>query len=129
MLPGEDTGLTEDTRDPEDRFLFRTPSLRNVALTGPYMHDGVFDTLDEVVRFFNRGAYPRHEQVGEDLIDPGIRPLDLTDREIDDIVAFLGTLSDPGTEIDPTLLSIPDAVPSGLPPVFGVRTGTGATVR
>ena len=69
---------------------WRTPTLRNVALTGPYMHDGIYATLEDVVAHYNRGG---------DAGAPGvravqIRPLGLTDGEQADLVAFLQTLSE-----------------------------------
>lgn len=73
----------------EDWGRFKTPSLRNVARTGPYMHTGQFATLHDVVRFYStlEGAAARGHH-GEAVL----RPLNLTDSEIDDLVAFLGTL-------------------------------------
>ncbi|HET6361910.1 MAG TPA: cytochrome c peroxidase [Gemmatimonadota bacterium] len=123
LLPGDDTGREEHTRDPADRYAFRTPTLRNVELTAPYMHDGAFATLEEVVRFYDQGASPRHPAVGDARIDPFVRePLGLTDEEVSALVAFLKALTDPGTALDPTLLAVPESVPSGLEPVFGLRS-------
>jgi cytochrome c peroxidase len=74
----------------EMRGQFRTKSLRHVAQTGPYFHDGSVDSLIEVVRHYNRGGalynYPG-------VKDARIVPLDLTDAEIYDIAAFLRTLT------------------------------------
>ena len=121
VIPGDDTGREEHTLDPADRYAFRTPTLRNVALTAPYMHDGAFATLEEVVQFYDDGARPRHSAVPDAMIDPVVRdPLSLTDDEILAIVAFLEALTDPGVGLDPLLLTVPAAVPSGLTPVFGV---------
>ena len=119
---GDDFGREEFTGDPADRYAFRTLTLRNVALTAPYMHDGVFETLDEVVRFYNDGAQPRHPLVTDDVMDPIlVEPLGLSDAEIDAIVAFMEALTDPGTFLDPFLLTVPGQVPSGLTPLLGVR--------
>ena len=85
--PAPDLGCYEVTGDPADRWRFKTPSLRNVALTAPYMHDGSFSTLREVVEFYRKGGLP-HEG-----IDPLIQPLDLDDRETGDLVAFLESLT------------------------------------
>ncbi len=85
--PAPDLGRYEVTGDPADRWRFKTPSLRNVALTAPYMHDGSFSTLREVVEFYRKGGLP-HEG-----IDPLIQPLDLDDRETGDLVAFLESLT------------------------------------
>ncbi|MEZ5066907.1 MAG: cytochrome c peroxidase [bacterium] len=121
VLPGDDAGREEHTLDPLDRYAFRTPTLRNVELTAPYMHDGVFETLEQVVRFYDSGGAPRHPLVTDDMLEPVLRdPLDLTDDEVDALVAFLRSLTDPGTALDPFLLSVPVRVPSGLPPVFGL---------
>jgi len=123
LLPGDDVGREESTGDPADRYAFRTATLRNVALTAPYMHDGAFATLNAVVRFYNDGARPRHAAMDDAVLDPLVRqPLDLTDGEVADLVGFLEALTDPGTGLDPLLLTIPEAVPSGLTPVFGVRS-------
>ncbi len=124
VIPGDDTGREEHTHDPADRYAFRTPTLRNVELTPPYMHDGVFETLEEVVRFYNQGCRPRHPAVTDDMIDPVLRePLGLTEEEINAIVEFMKALTDPGTALPEYLLTVPERVPSGLPPVFGVKAG------
>ncbi|MEW6325274.1 MAG: cytochrome c peroxidase [Nitrospirota bacterium] len=83
----EDVGRYAVTRDEKDRRAFKTSSLRNVALTPPYMHNGIFTTLDEVVDFYNKG--------GEDdpNKDPEIFPLNLTAEEQLDLVAFLRALN------------------------------------
>jgi cytochrome c peroxidase len=61
-----------------------------VELTAPYMHDGAFDTLEEVVRFYDKGAQPRHAAVSDALVDPLVRtPLLLTNEEIQAIVEFI----------------------------------------
>lgn len=83
----EDVGRHAVTGSEEDRGVFKTPSLRNVALTAPYMHDGSFRTLDEVVEFYNRGANPNPH------LDPEIKPLRLTAEEQRQLVAFLRALT------------------------------------
>ncbi len=92
-----DHGLAGTLKDAAQDGLFRVPSLRNVALTAPYGHNGYFATLRDVVRFYNErdvdptwappeiAATVNHEELGD---------LRLTDEEIDDIVSFLNTLSD-----------------------------------
>lgn len=105
--PHEDFGRWIVTRIEFDKYKFRTPSLRNVAATAPYMHSGGYDTLEDVVDFFDRGGgdHPR--------VDPAtleIQPLGLTDREKSDLVAFLEALTDL-PEID-----VPLTLPSGLEP-------------
>jgi cytochrome c peroxidase len=70
---------------------FRTPSLRNATLTAPYMHDGRLATLRDVVRHYSRLDLERIHTHGEQLL----RPLRLSEAEIDDLVAFLESLTDP----------------------------------
>ncbi len=70
---------------------FKTPGLRNVALTAPYEHDGSEETLADVVRFYNRGG--RDPQSYGKALD--IRPLNLQDSDLDDLVAFLNALTAP----------------------------------
>lgn len=84
----EDPGRGHLSGRPEDMGLFKVPSLRNVAITAPYMHDGRFDTLDQVVRHYESGGENPPNQ------DPAIRPLSLTDAERRAIVAFLHSLTD-----------------------------------
>jgi cytochrome c peroxidase len=87
---GEVTGITAELGR------FKSPSLRNVALTGPYMHDGRFATLDQVVRHYSTGVQP-HPNLDPRLRVPGTgapRRLDLTDAEIAALIAFLATLTD-----------------------------------
>lgn len=79
-----DIGRMEFTDDENDRFAFKTPSLRGVALTAPYMHDGSMKTLREVVEFYNRGGSP--EDKG---LDKRLKPLNLTEEEIESLVEFL----------------------------------------
>lgn len=117
VIAGDDTGREEHTGDPADRRAFKAVSLRNVALTAPYMHDGVFATLEDVVGFYSDNAHPRHTAVSDDLLSPLMpRDLALSPAEAADLVAFLGTLSDPGRLVDPGLRTVPAQVPSGLTP-------------
>jgi cytochrome c peroxidase len=85
--PPSDLGLYEITRNPDDRWKYRTPTLRNIALTAPYMHNGTFGDLEQVVRFYNAGGVPNP------VLDPLIRPLGLSDEEIGQLVAFLRSLT------------------------------------
>ncbi len=122
-MEGDDLGRFEFTRADGDEYAFRTPTLRNVARTAPYMHDGVFSSLEEVVRFYDSGGLPRHPAVPESAIDPRLRqPLGLTDAEIQALVAFMEALTDEGSGVDPMLLTVPDRVPSGLTPVTGLSS-------
>lgn len=72
------------------RGLFRTKGLRSCSQTPPYMHTGAFTTLREVVEHYNRGGV---EEGFSGTIDPVLRPLNLSEREIDDLVAFLESLA------------------------------------
>lgn len=85
--PPSDLGLYEVTQDPRDRWKYKTPSLRNVTLTPPYMHDGSLSSLRDVIEFYNAGGIPN------ETLDPLIRPLGLSSREIDALVAFLESLT------------------------------------
>jgi cytochrome c peroxidase len=80
---------------------FKTPSLRNVALTGPYMHDGRLATLRDVVRHYSRLDLERIHTHGEQLL----RPLRLSEAEIDDLVAFLESLTAPDAAVAPPPLA------------------------
>jgi cytochrome c peroxidase len=82
-----DLGRYEITLDPDDRWKYKTPSLRNLTLTAPYMHDGSVATLAEVVAFYDGGG------VDHPLLDPKIRRLDLSGREQADLVAFVEALT------------------------------------
>lgn len=82
-----DFGRFEVTGAPSDKGRFRTPSLRNVAVTAPYMHDGSLRTLEDVVRFYARGG------VSHEGLDPLLHPIDLSDAEVQDLVAFLESLT------------------------------------
>ena len=91
----DDDGVGEVTNRPNDFGDFKTPSLRNIALTAPYMHDGRFATLDEVLQFYNSGiqAHPNLDQVlREDNGTPRQLNLNADDRAA--LIAFLNTLTD-----------------------------------
>lgn len=87
-----DRGRHEVTQEPGDLYRFRTPTLRNVAVTAPYMHDGSLATLGDVVRFYNAGGG------ANDNLDPAIKALGLGEGEIADLVAFLESLT--GDNVD-----------------------------
>jgi cytochrome c peroxidase len=82
-----DLGLYEITQRPEDLWKYRTPSLRNIALTAPYMHDGSLPTLKAVIRFYNQGGYVNP------YLDASIKPLNLTEQEMIQLEAFLKALT------------------------------------
>jgi cytochrome c peroxidase len=90
--PPNDLGRYEITLDPADRWKYRTPTLRNVALTAPYMHDGSLATLGDVVAFYDAGGVPNPG------LDPRIRPLGLSETQRRDLVAFLQGLT--GRDVD-----------------------------
>ena len=104
-----DLGQVETLNAPDAERAFRTPGLRNVALSAPYMHNGEFATLEEVVDFYAQGGGPAF---GVDVItDDKVRGFDLTDQQLSDLVQFLYALTDEPSE----LIEIPESVPSGLP--------------
>ena len=74
------------TKKDADRGKFKTPTLRGVALTAPYMHDGSLKSLEEVVAFYNRGGGANPN------LDPVLGPLGLSKDEVRDLVAFLEAL-------------------------------------
>ena len=90
-------------------YAFRTASLRNLGFTAPYMHNGAFLSLREVVRFYRRP--PRNPNVARQDVDPLVRQLRRPGRATDDLVAFLNALNDDSFD-----KSIPSRVPSGLNP-------------
>ena len=75
------------TREPKDMGGFKTPQLRNVALTAPYMHDGSEATLQDVIAFYDRGGNDNP------YLDGGMRPLNLTEQESADLVELLETFT------------------------------------
>lgn len=134
-----DFGLEEIDFDRHDRFKFRTPPLRGVALSSPYMHNGAYTKLEDAIRHHTdpEAAYANYDitQIEADMQaadglkpmapvfdkrnpvalghGPGQRRIDLTDAQIADLVEFLKTLTDPRM-LDTASLA-PATVPSGLP--------------
>jgi cytochrome c peroxidase len=88
--PNPDLGRYNVTKKEEDKGAFKTPTLRDVALSGPYMHDGSIKTLEEVVEHYSKGGIPNK------WLHQDVRKLDLTEQEKKDLVAFLKSLT--GTE-------------------------------
>lgn len=88
--PDPDAGRFVVTKDPKDWGAFKTPTLREIARTAPYMHDGSLKTLEEVVEFYNKGGIPNKN------LDGQIKQLNLTAEEKKDLVAFLQALSGEG---------------------------------
>ena len=83
------------TRGFDDLGSFKTPTLRNIAVTPPYMHDGSLKTLREAVVHYNNGGVTKEGDPVNDFLSGGIRPLNLTDAEVDDLVAFMEALTSP----------------------------------
>ena len=83
LPPSKDLGRYEITYDPTDLWRYKTPSLRNVALTAPYMHNGVLLTLEEVINYYDRGG------TGAEGQDPRIAPLHLKPEEKRALLALL----------------------------------------
>ena len=99
-----DLGLYEITENPADRWKYRTPTLRNIALTAPYMHDGSISTLAEIIEFYNQGG------IDNELRDPLVRPLNLSKEEASQLLAFLNALT--GDNVD-KLVSDAFTIPIG----------------
>src|SRR5690606_26934764 len=95
FVEGGDVGRQAITGRTGDTGKFRVPSLRNVAVTAPYMHDGSVATLVDVVGHYARGGR------GHAYTDPQSEPLSLTESDKSDLVAFLETLTDQTFLTDP----------------------------
>lgn len=134
-----DFGLEEINFNRRDRFKFRTPPLRGVALSAPYMHNGAYAKLEDAIRHHTdpEAAYANYDitQIEPDMQaadglkpagpvfekrnpvalgrGPGQRRIDLTEEQITELVEFLKTLTDP--RMNDTKSLAPDTVPSGLP--------------
>ncbi|HEY8519828.1 MAG TPA: cytochrome c peroxidase [Gammaproteobacteria bacterium] len=83
------------TEDLSEVGAFKTPTLRNVAVTAPYMHDGSLATLREVVEHYNNGGVTPAGAPVSAYLSGGIRPLGLTEQQMDDLVAFMEALTSP----------------------------------
>ena len=88
--PEPNTGLARHTRNPADAGKFRAPTLRNIAVTAPYMHDGSIATLEEAIAHYAAGGRARTNP----RRSPILRPLNLTAAEKEDLIAFLHSLTD-----------------------------------
>jgi len=132
-----DTGRMRVTGDMQDAYAFRTPSLRNSTLTAPYGHSGAYGTLEAVIRhhldpvasllaYDPAGAiFPEFSNESDfDVLNDAVElaaiananslePIDLSDSEVEALLAFLQALTDKSFETD--RLGIPERVPSGLP--------------
>jgi cytochrome c peroxidase len=97
----EDLGLYNVTKDPKDVGKFKTPGLRDIVITRPYMHVGLFDNLEGVINIYNAGGgHPRRKKTPEEEADPLypstspiLRPLGLTQHDKDALIAFLNAIS------------------------------------
>ena len=85
----KDPGRAQVTKDSMDFGKFKTPTLRNITLTAPYMHDGSLETLEAVIEFYDQGGIPNPN------LDEEVKPLELTDEEKADLLAFLKCLTGP----------------------------------
>lgn len=129
----EDYGFENTTGNAGNRYQFRVPSLRNVALTAPYMHNGAFNTLTEVVNHYRNKAASTNGFTGLNMVQaadlaPTLLPTqnvlqtpsqlflnvpgNLSPQQVSDIVAFLESLTDPAAVN--RMNEVPDTVPSGL---------------
>ncbi len=104
-LPAPDGGVS-------DTFAFRTPTLRNLRFTAPYMHNGSLKDLRQVLEFYEDISFgrERNPSVSKQHFDPFVRELQLSVKEMSQIISFLNTLNDADFDKE-----IPVSVPSGLP--------------
>lgn len=94
----EDLGRYYVTRAERDKGAFKTPTLRSISDTAPYMHDGVFKTLEEVIDFFDQGGGPNP------YLSPLMQPLELTEEDKGNLLAFLKALTGEPISVEfPTL--------------------------
>jgi cytochrome c peroxidase len=98
-IGGDDVGRFAKVPIKAFKGAFKTPTLRDIALTAPYMHNGAYRTLEEVVDHYDRGGDDKEN------LDPNMKPLALTDHEKKDLVQFLKTLS--GQQVAVTLPRLP----------------------
>ena len=102
----EDLGRYEVTGKPADRGKFRTPSLRDLQFTGPWMHNGLFVDFRGILNMYNNGMTRHREpRTGEPTLSPLIQPLNLVPAEIDALEAFLATLNRRPHNLRPPQLS------------------------
>jgi cytochrome c peroxidase len=105
--PPNNVGVMEVTNDPADMGRFRPPTLRNIALTAPYMHDGSLKTLEDVIAFYERGGrlISSGEHKGDGRLSPFksglVAGFELTPQERVDLLAFLNALTDQSFVSDP----------------------------
>jgi len=98
--------------DGNGEFAFRTPTLRNLGLTAPYMHNGIFPSLEEVMAFYDDvDDESMNPNIASSQRDDKLNLLNIPDDKVASIIAFLNTLNDEGFD-----KSVPVEVPSGLAP-------------
>jgi cytochrome c peroxidase len=102
----DDAGLYYRTKEKADKGKFRVPSLRYTVYTAPYMHNGAFFDLTEVVEFYNEGGGENEFAANKTKL---LKPLNLSDEEIEDLVAFIESLS--GPEIKMQTPKLPPTAP------------------
>jgi cytochrome c peroxidase len=109
----DNSSLASSDAGAKGSYAFRTPSLRNVGMTAPYMHNGVFQTLKQVLKFYDDIGEPisQNPHVPASQLDAKIQRIALREVEQEQLIAFLHALSDPGYD-----RTIPARVPSGLKP-------------
>lgn len=95
-----DLGLGGHTGLSHDEGKFKVPSLRNLAYTAPYMHDGRFSSLAQVIEFYNSGVHPSSPNISTLMVDFLNGGLNLSFQDKLDLIAFLTTLNDPYIETD-----------------------------
>ena len=99
--PTPDLGRYVVTKKDEDKGAFKTPTLRDVARTAPYMHDGSLKTLEDVVEHYNKGGVTKTD------LSTNIKPLNLSADEVKDLVLFLHALTTP-----PKTVTLPQLPPN-----------------
>jgi cytochrome c peroxidase len=87
--PNPDLGRFSQTKVEKDKGAFKTPTVRNVSQTGPYMHDGSLKTLEDVVEWYNKGGHPNP------YLSDKMKKLNLTAQEKEDVVAYMKALQGP----------------------------------
>lgn len=97
LYPEPNTGVYNTSLDPKDMGKFKAPTLRNIALTPPYMHDGSIATLSDVLDHYAKGGRKHNA----DHTDPLLQPFAITAQEKADIIAFLESLTDSEFVSDP----------------------------
>ena len=100
--PEPDVGRFAVTKDPADTGAFKTPTVRNVALSAPYMHDGSVATLEEVVEWYDKGGHPNPH------LSAKIRPLKLSAQEKADLVEFMKACTGPTPTVETSRLPAGD---------------------